>query len=48
MMSSSKAQAKPKRLLPDGPWWPSSFAPADLAASAHWYASLIGWRLALW
>jgi hypothetical protein len=46
--SSRRKGGKPGQLLPDGPWWPRSFGPVDLAATCYWWTSLLGWHLASW
>lgn len=46
--SSNRNSKKQGRLLPEGAWWPRSFAPVDLAVTCYWYTSLLGWQLASW
>lgn len=46
--SSRRKGGKRGQLLPDGPWWPRSFGPVDLAATCYWWTSLLGWHLASW
>jgi hypothetical protein len=31
-----------------GAWWPQTFGPADLAVTAHFWSTLLGWHLAIW
>jgi hypothetical protein len=44
---AGEAAAKQASLFPPGPWWPGSFSPPDLAATCHFYSSVVAWRCAL-